>query len=391
MKKILLATVAVFGFAGAAAAADLPSRYAPPPVIAAVPVFTWTGFYVGVNAGYGWNTQDNNNFVDPVTGIVSNGGNDGGFVGGGQVGYNYQIGQFVIGLETDIQYADLGGGRNTFGQAAFLGDSNDGNWFGTVRARAGFAIDRALIYATGGFAYGDIGAGSSVFVAPNGQIFAGSSSSTNTGWVVGGGLEYAFTDNLTAKIEGLYVNLDTENNNFVDPVTGLVSSGGDDGGFVGGGQVGYNYQIGSFVVGLETDIQYADLGGGRATFAPGAFLGDSNDGNWFGTVRARAGFAFDRALIYATGGFAYGDIGAGSSAFVAPDGTVFAGSSNGTNTGWVLGGGVEYAFTNNLTAKIEGLYVNLDTESNNFGAFANNDNTEFGVVRAGLNYKFSSY
>jgi outer membrane immunogenic protein len=214
MKKILLATVAVFGFAGAAAAADLPSRYAPPPVIAAVPVFTWTGFYVGVNAGYGWNTQDNNNFVDPVTGIVSNGGNDGGFVGGGQVGYNYQIGQFVIGLETDIQYADLGGGRNTFGQAAFLGDSNDGNWFGTVRARAGFAIDRALIYATGGFAYGDIGAGSSVFVAPNGQIFAGSSSSTNTGWVVGGGLEYAFTDNLTAKIEGLYVNLDTENNNF---------------------------------------------------------------------------------------------------------------------------------------------------------------------------------
>jgi outer membrane immunogenic protein len=214
MKKILLATVAVFGFAGAAAAADLPSRYAPPPVIAAVPVFTWTGFYVGVNAGYGWNTQDNNNFVDPVTGIVSNGGNDGGFVGGGQVGYNYQIGQFVIGLETDIQYADLGGGRNTFGQAAFLGDSNDGNWFGTVRARAGFAIDRALIYATGGFAYGDIGAGSSVFIGPNGQVFAGSSNSTNTGWVVGGGLEYAFTDNLTARVEGLYVNLDTERDVF---------------------------------------------------------------------------------------------------------------------------------------------------------------------------------
>ena len=66
MKKLLLATVAVFGFAGAAAAADLPSRYAPPPVVAAVPLFTWTGFYVGVNAGYGWNTNDSNTFFDPV-------------------------------------------------------------------------------------------------------------------------------------------------------------------------------------------------------------------------------------------------------------------------------------------------------------------------------------
>jgi outer membrane immunogenic protein len=215
MKKLLLATVAVFGFAGAAAAADLPSRYAPPPMVAAVPVFTWTGFYVGVNAGYGWNTNDNNNnFVDPALGVVSNGGSDGGFVGGGQVGYNYQMGQFVIGLETDIQYADLGGGRSTFGQG-FAGSNNDGNWFGTVRARAGFAIDRALIYATGGFAYGDIGGRSGAFVAPDGTVFAGSGSSTNTGWVLGGGVEYAFTNNLTAKIEGLYVNLDSnDNNNF---------------------------------------------------------------------------------------------------------------------------------------------------------------------------------
>ena len=74
------------------------------------PLFTWTGFYVGVNAGYGWNTNDSNSFFDPVFGVVSGGGSDGGFVGGGQIGYNYQFGQFVIGLETDIQYADLGGG-----------------------------------------------------------------------------------------------------------------------------------------------------------------------------------------------------------------------------------------------------------------------------------------
>ena len=93
----------------------------------------------------------------PVLGVVSGGGSDGGFVGGGQIGYNYQFNQFVIGLETDIQYADLGNGRSlTFGQG-FAGNNNNGNWFGTVRARAGFAFDRALVYATGGLAYGDIG------------------------------------------------------------------------------------------------------------------------------------------------------------------------------------------------------------------------------------------
>jgi outer membrane immunogenic protein len=205
--SLLAGTAALAIAASAAQAADLPSRYAPPPMIAAVPVFTWTGFYVGVNAGYGWNTNSNNNRFDPVFGFVGNGSNNGGFVGGGQVGYNYQIGQFVIGLETDIQYADLGNGGNSFG------GNNNGNWFGTARARAGFAIDRALIYATGGFAYGDIGGGSGAFVGPNGTIFAGSGNNTNTGWVVGGGVEYAFTNNLTAKLEGLYVNLDSNSNN----------------------------------------------------------------------------------------------------------------------------------------------------------------------------------
>ena len=167
MKKILLATVAVFGFAGAAAAADLPSRYAPPPVVAAVPLFTWTGFYVGVNAGYGWNTNDSNTFIDPVLGVVSGGGSDGGFVGGGQIGYNYQFNQFVIGLETDIQYADSATAAD-FGQG-FAGDNNNGNWFGTVRARAGFAFDRALVYATGGLAYGDIGSRSAIRRSGNGS------------------------------------------------------------------------------------------------------------------------------------------------------------------------------------------------------------------------------
>jgi len=85
MKKILLASVALFGFAGAASAADLPVRAAPPaPIIAAVPVFTWTGFYVGVNAGYGWNANDS----ITVGGVRFDLDDEGGFVGGAQAGYN---------------------------------------------------------------------------------------------------------------------------------------------------------------------------------------------------------------------------------------------------------------------------------------------------------------
>jgi outer membrane immunogenic protein len=189
MKKILLASVALLGFAGAASAADLPVRAAPPaPIIAAVPVFTWTGFYVGVNAGYGWNTNDS----ITVGGVRFDLDDEGGFVGGAQAGYNYQIGSFVVGLEGDIQYADFGGDdRFDFDRDGIADDDfNNSDWFGTVRARAGVAFDRALIYATGGFAFAD----------------------DATGWTVGGGLEYAFTNNLSAKVEGLYVNLDQDDN-----------------------------------------------------------------------------------------------------------------------------------------------------------------------------------
>ncbi|MGO4571347.1 outer membrane protein [Microvirga sp. 2TAF3] len=234
MKKILLASVALFGFAGTAFAADLPVRAAPPaPVIAAVPVFTWTGFYVGVNAGYGWHTNNESVFV-PGVGLVDT-GSDGGFVGGGQIGYNYQIGSFVIGVETDLQYADLGGNRNAFlvgtpGSVAFNNNSSD-NYFGTVRARAGVAFDRALVYATGGFAYGDVGGS-----------FGGGGS--NGGWTLGGGVEYAFTNNLTAKVEGLYVNLERNNDRFVvgTPVD-FVSNKNNEFAVV---RAGLNYKFSSY-------------------------------------------------------------------------------------------------------------------------------------------------
>jgi outer membrane immunogenic protein len=217
MKKILLASVALFGFAGAASAADLPLRAAPPaPVIAAAPIFTWTGFYVGVNAGYGWSDDD----FDAVD--FADDEDDGGFVGGAQIGYNYQIGSFVVGLEGDVQFADFGrdGVFNFEDEDGDIleGEFESSDWFGTVRARAGVAFGQALIYGTGGFAFAD----------------------DATGWTVGGGLEYAFTNNLSAKIEGLYVNLENDDD-FDFDIDGF--DGETDFGVV---RAGLNFRFGTY-------------------------------------------------------------------------------------------------------------------------------------------------
>jgi outer membrane immunogenic protein len=231
MKKILLSSVALLGLTAGAMAADLPSRRAPAPYVA-VPVFTWTGFYIGANAGYGFDTGSNSNgafAVGPATGtgrtlsgplapyngtvVPGATGSTDGFVGGGQIGYNYQIGNIVVGIEADAQYADLAGNRSgvtalapaVAGFAGAVGNRGGIDWFGTVRGRVGYAWDRLLVFGTGGFAYGD---GSDTC---NSTFAAGRCTGNNglrTGWTAGGGVEYAFTPNLTGKLEALYVNLD---------------------------------------------------------------------------------------------------------------------------------------------------------------------------------------
>lgn len=204
MKKYLLASVAALGIiaAGAASAADLPSRKGP--VAAPVyipPVFTWTGFYVGANAGYGWGNVNTNTFTSV--------GDLDGFVGGGQIGYNYQMGQFVLGLEADIQGADLSSGDNVIGSRIKT------DYFGTVRARVGVAFDRFMPYVTGGWAYGN--------VKTSIPAFGISSDNSHTnGWALGGGIEYAITNNLIAGVEYLYVDLGEKR------VTGLVDKVGTD-------------------------------------------------------------------------------------------------------------------------------------------------------------------
>ncbi len=254
MKKILLAATALTMLSGlgVASAADLPSRKGPPMAPVYVPPsFTWTGFYVGVNAGYGWGNSNNNNNVlgfgaIPVGGFfpVNGNGNNGGFVGGGQVGYNYQFGAgsgLVVGVEADLDYADIGGNKNNGVPFTFVttpgtvffpgtGHGNSGGYIGTARARVGYAFDRFLVYGTGGLAYGDIGrrngGGLAVtqagFVNPFTGAVAGATqttpfgtngNSTRTGWTIGAGVEYAVWQNWTVKAEYLYYNLGNGNRN----------------------------------------------------------------------------------------------------------------------------------------------------------------------------------
>lgn len=211
--------------ASAAVAADLPLRSEPPPFVAPPPVFTWTGFYIGANAGAAFDNRSGNDTFDVQPGSIAGSGGSSGtldtstrrsdavFTGGGQIGYNYQFAsRVVVGLEADAQYIDLGtrdrgangsyvftprlngAGVPALGLAfappaatvAITGAKNP-DFFGTVRGRLGYGFNQALLYATGGLAYGD--------------------GSTGIGYAVGGGLEYAVTRNVSVKLEGLYVDL----------------------------------------------------------------------------------------------------------------------------------------------------------------------------------------
>ena len=191
MKRILMAAALALAAGGQALAADLPQPGPPPPrapatyVPAPVPVFTWTGIYVGINGGYGFGSG-----AFTPGGTVS--GVD-GFLVGGTVGGNYQWGQFVLGIEGDGDWSNVDGtSTTTCGNCEVKS-----TWLATVRGRAGYAFDRILIYGTGGGAFGNV---------QGGAIAGPFATGTQTGWTGGGGVEVAFTPNITGKIEYLYVD-----------------------------------------------------------------------------------------------------------------------------------------------------------------------------------------
>ena len=194
MRRVLFSTISLLALtASAAVAADLPRQMPPAraPVIFA-PAYSWTGFYAGINGGYGWGDSR----WDTIASSVDT---SGGLVGG-TLGYNWQTGALVFGLEGDIAWADI---RGTFANAACpAGCETRTNWLATFRGRLGYAFDRFMPYVTGGLAAGDVEA------KPVG--FAGVSD-TNVGWTIGAGIEAAVAANWTAKVEYLYVDLGSVN------------------------------------------------------------------------------------------------------------------------------------------------------------------------------------
>ncbi len=220
MKKFLIATAVLLAGAGGAAAADLgmPVKAPPPP-----PVWSWTGFYLGVNVGGGWtNSTGSATLLTPggaVIGVSGTTGNVSGVVGGGQVGYNWQFNNFVLGVEWDFD----GSGEKTNANGACFGlvvagctfNASAGvNWFSTLRGRAGLAFDRWLVYVTGGGAWQNVGASGSITV-PGGTFGVFSTSTTRSGYAVGAGIEYAVWDHFIIGAEYLYLNTGNWGNTFV--------------------------------------------------------------------------------------------------------------------------------------------------------------------------------
>jgi outer membrane immunogenic protein len=191
MKTVLLGTVALVALAAAssASAADLPARmYTKAPVS---PAYDWSGYYVGV---FGGGAFSNHNLSSAAG--TANYGDTGGLVGG-DVGYNWQSGNTVLGVEGDVAWFGV---KSNDSFALGPNDETSLRWAATVRARAGFAVDRFLLFFTGGWAYGDQ---KHVNTDP---VLGGVDRFTfdNSGWTAGGGLEYALTPNLTSKVEYRY-------------------------------------------------------------------------------------------------------------------------------------------------------------------------------------------
>lgn len=195
MKSMVLAGVALpaLMIASAVGAADLPRRYAPNYATPMMPIFTWTGFYAGLNGGAGFGSfygSGNARAGDPSGGSV-----------GGTVGYNYQLpNNIVLGLEGDADYAGIG---STQTRAGPLTTKSTLGFQTTVRGRVGYALNRMLFFATGGYAGGSVH--TTVYDTPNAYFNA--DSNYLNGFAVGFGAEYAILPNLSGKLEYLYTDL----------------------------------------------------------------------------------------------------------------------------------------------------------------------------------------
>jgi outer membrane immunogenic protein len=527
-----------------AAASGKPVRAArasnPANAYAAVPAVTrtmmppmgasWTGFYIGANAGLsvGRSPTTRSSFFSTNRNEVSSDTlnlSPFGALGGGQIGYNWQVApQWVLGVEADIQGSSE---KQTvciftcisptpgFNFTRNMTITQKLDWFGTARGRIGWTNGPVLFYGTGGLAFGQVDTDASLADLNFGTTINQSAhtSQSRTGWTAGAGAEAQLSGNWTAKVEYLYVDLGEVgtsdftstfpqlfnapailephhltstfrdhiiraglNYKFGDPVYAAAADAGgmyrkaamapavpyswtgfylganagvgvarnptampatftntapptvsgvvnderftlSPWGAIGGGQIGYNWQVApNWVLGLETDFQgsgqkdtvclsCAFISGGGATGQFGTVLTERID--WFGTARGRVGWTSGPALFYATGGLAYGHITTDLTVNTVPlfTGVTNTARFNETRLGWTAGAGMEAHLFGNWSAKAEYLYMDLGdiggTVSgpqfeNLLGAVTQTQNRTFisaihdHILRAGVNYKFDS-
>ena len=193
--KASVAALALLVVSFAAQAADIP-RPAYKGMHSVVSYYNWTGFYAGVNAGYGFGSST---WSAPAASTKPK-----GFLAGGTAGYNWQSGAIVYGLEGDFDWSNVKGNVNC---TAALNCETSTSWLATFRGRVGYAFDRWLPYVTVGGAYGNVKATTTAI----GGAAVSSGSKSELGWTGGAGVEYAFMGNWSAKLEYLYVDLGSFN------------------------------------------------------------------------------------------------------------------------------------------------------------------------------------
>ncbi len=213
MNRFLIASLATGVFAATAFAADLPSRRSPPPPatpaqFSNVPLmasrsYDWSGFYAGLNAGYGWNTSNWSSNATPAA-FASSSMTAKGIIAGGQVGYNYQMNNIVVGLEGRGQYS---GAKTTAPCAVAAGAtcSTQQKWLADISGRLGYASDRALVYVSGGYAFTNY-----TFTQTQPTPIVTWTPAARSGWTAGAGVEYAVTNNLIYGLEYKYYDFGTK-------------------------------------------------------------------------------------------------------------------------------------------------------------------------------------
>jgi outer membrane immunogenic protein len=226
-RSILLAAACAIVSVQAAYAADMPTKA---PAYAPIAVYNWTGFYVGGQVGGGW-AENTTTHVDGTTsfpaGTVDNTIHDSGFLGGIYAGYNYQINQFLIGIDGDYSFASLTGSSTDVSvvNGHVVQHSEKVKWISTVTGRIGYVMNNWLLFGKGGWAWSGFSGDSTQTTAGGAPVDTSTSSSTRDGWTLGAGVEWGFAAHWSAKLEYDYVKFNTTNfNPTVTDTAGVVTT-----------------------------------------------------------------------------------------------------------------------------------------------------------------------